>query len=163
MKKTQRGTRAGPKQEELPPGFSKLFILFYLSFLSWSIIVLQCCASFYHTMEVHQLCAYVISPPRGPPPTNPHPTLSRSSQSSSEVQLICNVILLSVGQPRDSVIYIYMSILYQILFYRLLQNIEYSFLCSIVCPCWLSILYIVSCMCKSPTPNLSLPCPFPHF
>ena len=30
--------------------------------------------------------------------------------------------------------------------YRLLQNIEYSSLCCIVGPCWLSILYIVVCI-----------------
>ena len=42
---------------------------------------------------------------------------------------------------------IYMYI-FQILFpYRLLQNIDYSSLCSRVGPCWLSILYIVVCMC----------------
>ena len=42
-------------------------------------------------------------------------------------------------------IYIYF---FQILFpYRLLQNIEYSSLCYTVGPCWLSILYIVGCIC----------------
>ena len=36
------------------------------------------------------------------------------------------------------------NILFQICFpHRLLQNIEYSFLCYMVGPCWLSILYIV--------------------
>ena len=36
---------------------------------------------------------------------------------------------------------------FQILFpYRLLQNVEYSSLFSTVGPCWLSVLYIVTCM-----------------
>ena len=44
--------------------------------------------------------------------------------------------------------YVYTSILFQILFhYRILQNIEYSSLCYIVGPCWLSISYIVVCIC----------------
>ena len=57
--------------------------------------------------------------------------------------------------------YIYISILFQILFhYRLLQDIEYSSLCHTVGPCWLSILYIVVCICHSQILNLSPP-PFP--
>ena len=41
-------------------------------------------------------------------------------------------------------IYIYIHIPFQILFpYRLLQNIEYSSLCSTVGTCWISVLYIV--------------------
>ena len=54
-------------------------------------------------------------------------------------------------------LYIYMYIFFfQILFpYRLLQNIEYSSLCYTVGPCWLSILYIVVCICSSQAPNLS--------
>ena len=44
--------------------------------------------------------------------------------------------------------YVFASILFQILFhYRILQNIEYSSLCYIVGPCWLSILCIVVCIC----------------
>ena len=59
-------------------------------------------------------------------------------------------------------IYIYIHththILFQILFpYRLLQNIEYSSLCSTVGPCWLPILYIAVYNCLSQTSNLSLP------
>ena len=51
--------------------------------------------------------------------------------------------------------------LFQILFlYRLLQNIEYSFWCYTVGPCWLFILYIIVSIYSSQTPNLSLP-PFP--
>ena len=58
--------------------------------------------------------------------------------------------------------YIHVSILFQILSpFKLLQNIEYSFLCYTVGPCWLSVLYIVVCTCKSQTPNLSLPSLFP--
>ena len=45
---------------------------------------------------------------------------------------------------------------------RLLQDIEYSSLCCTVGPCWLSILYIVVCICESQTPNLSLH-PTPNF
>ena len=34
---------------------------------------------------------------------------------------------------------------------------EQSSLCYTIGPCWLSILYIVVCICQSQTPNLSLP------
>ena len=49
----------------------------------------------------------------------------------------------------------YTYILFLILFpYRLLQDIMDSFLCYIVGPCCLSILYIVVCIyCKRPTLN----------
>ena len=51
-------------------------------------------------------------------------------------------------QQSDSVTHIDICILFQILFpYRLLQNIEYSSLLYTVGPCWLSILYIVVCIC----------------
>ena len=67
-------------------------------------------------------------------------------------------MLFSGVQQNDSVIHL--SILFQILFpYRLLQNIEYSFLCHTGGPCWLSILYIVGCICEFQTPNLSSPLP----
>ena len=68
----------------------------------------------------------------------------------NEVQLICNNVLDSGAQHSDSVTYIYIHtyILFQILFpYRLLQDIEYSSLCYTVGPYWLSILYIVVCIC----------------
>ena len=43
-------------------------------------------------------------------------------------------------------IYVYM--IFQILFpYSLLQNTEWSSLCSTVGPCWFSILYTVVCIC----------------
>ena len=81
------------------------------------------------------------------------------------VQLTNNVVVVSGVQQSDSVIhiYVYMSILFQVLFpYRLLQNIEYSSLGYTVGPCWLSIKYIVMCVCYSQTPNLpSLPTAFP--
>ena len=55
-------------------------------------------------------------------------------------------------------IYIHIYVLFQIFFhYRLLQDIEYSSLCYTVNLFCLSILYIVACICKSHTPNLSLP------
>ena len=45
-------------------------------------------------------------------------------------------------------IYIYIYILFQILFpFRLLEDTEYSSLCYIVGPSWLSVLRIVSCTC----------------
>ena len=63
-----------------------------------------------------------------------------------EVQLIQYVVLISGVQQSDSVIHIYVSILFQILFcYRLLQDTEYSSLCYIVGPCCLSILHRVVC------------------
>ena len=72
--------------------------------------------------------------------------------------MINNVVLVSGVQQSDSVIHIYVSILFQILFpFRLLYNIEQSFLCYTVGPCWLSILDIAVCTCRSQTPNLSLP------
>jgi len=56
--------------------------------------------------------------------------------------------LVSDVQQADSVIHIHVSILFQIPFiFRLLHNIEQSFLCYAVGPCWLSILNI--CLLKS--------------
>ena len=60
--------------------------------------------------------------------------------------LIYNVLFVSGIQHNDSVIHIF--ILFQVLFsYRLSQNIEQTYLCYIVDPCWLSILYIEVCIC----------------
>lgn len=60
-----------------------------------------------------------------------------------EVWLNYNVMLVSVIQ-----FYIYKIILFQIIFlYSLSENIEYSYLCYTVGPCWLSILYLVVCIC----------------
>ena len=50
---------------------------------------------------------------------------------------------------------------FNILFpYRLLQDIEYSSLCYIIGPCWLSALYVVVYIFKPQTNNLSLLFPF---
>ena len=45
-------------------------------------------------------------------------------------------------------IYTYINIYFFLDFfsYKLLQDIEYSSLCYIVCPCWVSILYIIECI-----------------
>ena len=68
------------------------------------------------------------------------------------------MVLVSGVQQRDSVVHIHVSILFQILFpFRLLQNIEQNSLCYAVGPYWLSILYIVVCICQSQTPTLSRP------
>ena len=54
--------------------------------------------------------------------------------------MINNVVLVSGVQQSDSVIHIHVSILFQILFpFRLLHNIEQSFLGDTVGPCWLSV------------------------
>ena len=55
-------------------------------------------------------------------------------------------------------IQLYIHILFQIVFpYSLVQNIEYIFLCCVVNPCWLSILYTVVCICLFQFPNFSFP------
>ena len=62
-------------------------------------------------------------------------------------------VLVSGIQQSDSVIHMYVSILFQILFpFRLLYNIELSSLCYIVGPYWLSILNIVVRARQSQTP-----------
>ena len=59
--------------------------------------------------------------------------------------MINNVVIVSGVQQSDSVMHIHVSILFQILFpFRLLHNIEQSFLCYTVGPCWLSILNIAT-------------------
>ena len=74
------------------------------------------------------------------------------------IELINNVVLISGVRQSDSVIHIYVSILFQILFpFSLLQSIEQSSLCYTVGPCWLSIFNIAVYTCQSHTPNLSLP------
>ena len=78
------------------------------------------------------------------------------------VELMSNVILVSGVEQSDSVIYIHVSMLSQILFPFRLRNIEQSSLCYPVGPCWLSILYILVCTCQSQSPNLSLP-PTPRY
>ena len=65
-----------------------------------------------------------------------------------EVWLIYSVLLLSVVKHSDSVIHIYISILFHIPFcYGLLHDTEYSSLCYTVGPCYLFILYIIVCIC----------------
>ena len=77
------------------------------------------------------------------------------------VQLIYNVVLVSVVQQSESVMHTHISTLFQILFpCRSLQSIEQSFLCYTVGSYELSILYIVVYVCQSQSPDLSLP-PFP--
>ena len=44
----------------------------------------------------------------------------------------------------------------QILFSKLLQGIEYSFLCYIIGPCSLPILHTVACIFQFQAPNLPL-------
>ena len=61
------------------------------------------------------------------------------------------MLLVSGAQPSDSVLYMYIYA-FQICFpYRLLQNIKYSSLwlsvLYIVGPCWLSVFYMVVCIC----------------
>ena len=56
----------------------------------------------------------------------------------------------------------YTFFFYILFHYRLLHDIEYSSLCYTVGPRWLSILYVVVCICQSQPPNLPLPLP-PHF
>ena len=77
--------------------------------------------------------------------------------------MISNVVLVSDVQESDSVIYIHVSILFQILFpFRLLQNIEQSSLCYTVGLSWLSILYIVVCVHVNPRlPTYPSPSPSP--
>ena len=59
-------------------------------------------------------------------------------------------MLVSSIQQSDSVIYIHVSILYQILFpCRLSQGIEQRSLYYTVGPCWLSVLNRAVCTCLS--------------
>ena len=72
-----------------------------------------------------------------------------------EVELICNVILVSSVQQRH-------RCLFQILFpFVLLHSIEYSSLCYIVGPNRLSILNITVSTCQFPALNLSFPTTLP--
>ena len=65
-------------------------------------------------------------------------------------------MLVSGVQQSDSVMHIHVSILFKILPFRLLQNVEQHSLCYTIDPCWLSVLHTVVCTCPSQTPNLSL-------
>ena len=67
-------------------------------------------------------------------------------------------MVVSGVQQTDSIIYIHVSILFQILSpFRLLENTEQRSLCYAVGPRWLSILNIAVCREQSQTPSLSLP------
>ena len=67
--------------------------------------------------------------------------------------------MLVSGVPQsDLVIHTHVSICFRILFpSRSLQSIEDSSLYYTIGPCWLSIFYIVVCVCSSQAPDLSLP------
>ena len=67
--------------------------------------------------------------------------------------MINNVVIVSGGQQRGSVIHIQVSTLPQTpLPSRMPHNIEQSSVCYTVGPCWLSILNIAMCTCPSQTP-----------
>ena len=72
--------------------------------------------------------------------------------------MIYKVVLVSGVPQSDLVIHTHVSICFRILFpSRSLQSIEDSSLYYTIGPCWLSIFYIVVCVCSSQAPDLSLP------
>ena len=60
-------------------------------------------------------------------------------------------------QVHSKVIQLYIHILQILSPYRLLQDTEQSPLRYTVGPCWLPVLYIIECICKSLSPNWSSP------
>ena len=60
--------------------------------------------------------------------------------------MIYNVVLISAIQQSESVIHIYT---FFFIFFSVMvsQDTEYSSLCSTVGPCWLSLLYVIVCIC----------------
>ena len=68
-------------------------------------------------------------------------------------------MLISSKQSDFVQIDMYISIFFFVIFphYSLLQDIEYSSLCYTVGPCWLSVLYILVCICQYQTPSLPPP------
>ena len=62
-----------------------------------------------------------------------------------------NIVLISAVQESDSILHIYMYILYTFSYIlshcTLSQDIEYNYLCCTIGPCCLSILYIIVCIC----------------
>ena len=80
---------------------------------------------------------------------------------SAGVQLINNVVIVSSGQQRDSVIPGHVSICLQTpLPSRLPRNTEQSYLCYMVGPCWLSILNVQHVHVHSELPNYPFPASF---
>ena len=61
--------------------------------------------------------------------------------------MIKNVMLVSGAPQSGSVLHIHVSSFQILSPYGLLQNVEWSSLCYTVSPCWLSVLYIVVCVC----------------
>ena len=60
--------------------------------------------------------------------------------------MIYNAVFVSEIQHSDSVIHV--SIVFQVLFsFKLLQDIKQSSLCYEIGPYWLSIVYVVVCIC----------------
>ena len=77
------------------------------------------------------------------------------------VQLINNVVIVSSGQERESVIPGHVSICLQTpLPSRLPRNTEQSYLCYMVGPCWLSILNMQYVRVHSELPNYPFPSSF---
>ena len=65
--------------------------------------------------------------------------------------MLCLFVLITLCTARW---FSYTCILFYVLFrYGLSQDTEYSFLCSAVGPCSLSILYVIVFICQSLTPN----------
>ena len=55
--------------------------------------------------------------------------------------------LFTTEQPGQAYIYIFFFSFHILVSYRALQDIEYTTLYYTVAPCWLSVLYIVVCIC----------------
>ena len=68
-------------------------------------------------------------------------------------ELINNVVLVSGARQTNSVLHIFVSTAFQILFpFRLLRNIKQSSLHWTAGPCWFSMLNTAVCPCPSQTP-----------
>ena len=79
-----------------------------------------------------------------------------------KVQLIYSVVLISAVQQSDSVIFVY-TFFFNVLFrYGLSQDIEYSFLCYTLGPCFLSILNVMVCILSIPDSQSILPAAKPQ-
>ena len=72
-----------------------------------------------------------------------------SLQSKGLSRVFSNTTAQSIHSSVLSLLYLHISILFQILFpFRLLHNIEQGSLCCTVGPCWLSILNTAACTCQ---------------